>query len=45
MNTDLAVSETVSLVVKEQRTTKNITDSVSALSIPDYGDKVAKSSR
>lgn len=45
MNTDLAVAETVNLVIKEQRTTKNVMDSVSSLNIPDYGDKVAKSSR
>lgn len=45
MNTDLAVSETVNITIKEQRTTRNRLDPVSAISIPDYGDKVAKNSR
>ena len=45
MNTDLAVAETVDVTIKEQRTARNILDPASALSIPDYGDKIAKSSR
>ncbi len=45
MNTDLAVAETVDISIKEQRTTRNILDPVSAINIPDYGDRVAKNSR
>ncbi len=45
MNTDLAVADTVDIVIKEQRAAKNVLDPASALSIPDYGDRVAKSSR
>ena len=45
MNTDLAVADTVDIVIKEQRVAKNVLDPAAALSIPDYGDKVAKSSR
>jgi hypothetical protein len=45
MNTDLAVADTVDIVIKEQRRTRRVLDPVASLSIPDYGDKVAKNSR
>ena len=45
MNTDLAVADTVDVVIKEQRPAKTVLDPAASLSIPDYGDKVAKTSR
>jgi hypothetical protein len=44
MNTDLAVAESVNVVIKEQRIAKNVLANANSISIPDYGDKVAKKS-
>ncbi len=44
MNTDLATAQTVEMVIKDQRTTNMSLRSPNAISIPDYGNKVAKTS-
>lgn len=44
MNTDLSVANTVEIVIKEKRNSKITNEPASSLTIPDYGNKVAKNS-
>jgi len=45
MNTDLAAAQTVEIVIKDRRPASIAQKPASALSIPDYGDRVSKQSK
>jgi hypothetical protein len=42
MNTDLGTAQTVDIVIKDQRPASTTQQPANALSIPNYGDSVAK---
>jgi len=45
MNTDLATAQTVEIVIKDRRLTSTSQKPANAVAIPDYGNRVAKTSK